>query len=525
MAHIHSLTASFFTMLLVSAPLVADSIRNWTAPRFWTPPRIAELEKKRSQVVGTLGLESVPTGPLPFFGITPCRVADTRGNGFAGQYGPPQLTPAGRTITIINTCGIPATAQAVSFNFSAVNVAGAGFFVAYPAGGAFPPVATMTYNQNTPNLSNAAVVPLGTGGAITVVAAVIAIDLVIDVNGYYAPASSASSKTVAVDCTMGQSLQAAINREDGPLVIDVNGICNENVTVIRKDVTLRGSDPLTDGIQGVVAVPQFPALRFRYVDSGRVENFSISNGPGPGMAAVFSHLTLVNCRVTGNGGAGMVVTEGSFADATGLTVSQNTGQGANVQRGAIFFCQACDFVSNGGFAAAAGNGGFLTLLNTVVTGRRGLSSNAGYADIDCISFISSHPCSLQATGQAAVASDKGTAVLFGAGDFTGQLQTDDRGSVQLFGARQLATGQPGQGPLANGVGTFGTLVAGTDDVGQSQLFGTTVVSGFGRALLSDATTLSGSIQCNSAGDAWLDPTIVKGPGAAISGCEHGVLPP
>ena len=38
------------------------------------------------------------------------------------------------------------------------------------AGGAFPASATMAYNQNTPNLSNAAVVPLGTGGAITVVA-------------------------------------------------------------------------------------------------------------------------------------------------------------------------------------------------------------------------------------------------------------------------------------------------------------------------------------------------------------------
>ncbi len=45
----------------------------------------------------------------------------------------------------------------------------------------------MTYNQNTPTISNAAVVPLGTAGAITVVAGVVSIDLVIDVNGYYAP--------------------------------------------------------------------------------------------------------------------------------------------------------------------------------------------------------------------------------------------------------------------------------------------------------------------------------------------------
>jgi hypothetical protein len=178
-------------------------ISNWTAPPYWMPSTAA-LPEKQEKESGTIPLnnivgssaetrlspeavEAVPTPPLAFTGITPCRVADTRGNGFSGQYGPPQLTPAGRVITIINNCGIPASAQAVSFNFSAVNVPGAGFLVAYPAGGAFPPVATMTYNENTPNLSNAAIGPLGTGGAITVVAAVVAIDLVIDVNGYYAP--------------------------------------------------------------------------------------------------------------------------------------------------------------------------------------------------------------------------------------------------------------------------------------------------------------------------------------------------
>ncbi len=148
------------------------------------------MANEKQSAVGTEAVdavEAVPTAPLHFVGITPCRVADTRGNGFTGQYGAPALTPAGRNMVITAQCGIPADAQAVSFNFTAVNVPAAGFLVAYPTGGAFPPVATMTYNQNTPNLSNAAVVPLGAGGAITVVAAVVNIDLVVDVNGYYRP--------------------------------------------------------------------------------------------------------------------------------------------------------------------------------------------------------------------------------------------------------------------------------------------------------------------------------------------------
>ncbi len=163
---------------------------HWPAPLLWSftekpvkeAPDATEPGGEPLSVAG-----AVPTSPLPFVGIAPCRLADTRGNGFTGQYGPPQITPAGRTITIVGQCGIPANAQAVSFNFHAVNVTAAGFLVAYPAGEAFPPVAIMAYNQNTPAISNSSVVPLGTGGAITVVAGVTNIDLVIDTNGYYGP--------------------------------------------------------------------------------------------------------------------------------------------------------------------------------------------------------------------------------------------------------------------------------------------------------------------------------------------------
>jgi hypothetical protein len=181
---------SFWTLLSFlcsfGIAVAQEAIENWPAPASWSPPGrvIAKGEVSPSDVEA---VEAVPTAPLHFVGITPCRVADTRGNGFTGQYGAPPVTPSGRNMVITGQCGIPGDAQAVSFNFSAVNVTAAGFFVAYPAGGAFPPVATMTYNQNTPNLSNAAVVPLGTGGAITVVAAVTNIDLVVDVNGYYRP--------------------------------------------------------------------------------------------------------------------------------------------------------------------------------------------------------------------------------------------------------------------------------------------------------------------------------------------------
>jgi hypothetical protein len=162
--------------------LEAQAIANWPAPLLWTPPSTRPPEGARTDAANTVAT------PLPFIAIAPCRLADTRGNGFAGQYGPPSLVAnATRSFTIIGQCGIPVSAAAVSFNFAALNVGAGGDLRVFPAGGegAAPVVSTLNYNANTPNIANAAVVPLGTGGAITVQADAVSIDLIIDANGYY----------------------------------------------------------------------------------------------------------------------------------------------------------------------------------------------------------------------------------------------------------------------------------------------------------------------------------------------------
>ena len=151
-----------------------QGIANWAAPATWSPPRPREVTTRSE------------APPLPFIAVTPCRVADTRGNGFTGAYGPPSIgADTSRSFTITGQCGIPAGAQAVSFNFAALNVSGLGDLRAYPAGGAVPLVSTMNYSANTPNIANAAIVPLGTGGAITLQADATTVDIIIDLNGYF----------------------------------------------------------------------------------------------------------------------------------------------------------------------------------------------------------------------------------------------------------------------------------------------------------------------------------------------------
>ncbi len=117
---------------------------------------------------------------------TPCRVADTRGNGFGGAYGPPSLVAnANRNFTIIGQCGIPTGAAAVSFNFGALNVGGEGDLRVFP-GGRRPPARfddelQREHSQHRQRRHR----PSGRAEAITVRADAVPVDLIIDVNGYY----------------------------------------------------------------------------------------------------------------------------------------------------------------------------------------------------------------------------------------------------------------------------------------------------------------------------------------------------
>ena len=169
---------------LLAGAVFAQSIPNWSAPPTWTPSKGGMTASAMSDL----------SNPVPFIPVTPCRVADTRGNGFTGAYGTPSLVAFGtRDFTIADQCGIPSGAVAVSFNFTIVNGTQAGDLRFYPTGGSMPLVSTINWGPTTGALANAAVVPLG-GGAITVKNdSAAAVDLIIDVNGYYSGASASGN--------------------------------------------------------------------------------------------------------------------------------------------------------------------------------------------------------------------------------------------------------------------------------------------------------------------------------------------
>ncbi len=173
----------------------AGEIPNWPAPGYWSPPGQPVSVQGREGGVRTEAVDALPTSPLPFIGITPCRIADTRQAGFPAGYGPPALTGGvPRNFTLTGQCGIPSLAAAVSLNVTVTNTQGPGFILIYPEGGAQPNVSTLNYVAGQ-TVANAAVVPLGTGGGITVIAGVSGTDLILDTNGYYAGAGAGDNNT------------------------------------------------------------------------------------------------------------------------------------------------------------------------------------------------------------------------------------------------------------------------------------------------------------------------------------------
>ena len=109
------------------------------------------------------------------------------GSGFAGSFGPPSLSANVRRDVPIqsSSCGIPANAAAYSLNLTVVPQQGLRDLVAWPTGQPQPGTSNL-HSTDATVLADAAIVAAGTSGQISF-AATGNTDLVIDVNGYFAP--------------------------------------------------------------------------------------------------------------------------------------------------------------------------------------------------------------------------------------------------------------------------------------------------------------------------------------------------
>lgn len=325
--------------------------------------------------------------------------------------------------------------------------------------------------------------------------------------------------TVTVNCAAGQSVQAAIDANAGPVEIVISGTCVENVLIRDKDVTLRGAfGPSQDGIRS--AVKATPALTVRGTGIDAISNLAFDKSAGPAVMIRGVNATMSGCELASNGGTALNVAMGAFVIADSLVFDGNAGRSINVTD-AQFFCTSCDVTGNN-FAMVVTRGATGSLIDSAVSGNRGIlvADGGSLADLDCLTADTPHACSMKINGVAMQAIGGATGSLVGTGDFAGQIIAEEGGTVALAGARQGS--QFGVVMPANVADFFGRIVVASLLDGPmpiSSFAGSTNVSHFGRLVVSDDSTIVGTVQCTTAGDAVLDPTVTTR--AKFTGCEHG----
>jgi hypothetical protein len=314
------------------------------------------------------------TSPLPFVSITPCRVADTRGNGFTGAFGPPALVGNGPARTFNSTAGpcpgIPDSAGAYSINVAAILPASDGFMTVFPTGAAQPASSDLNFLGGEVT-SNAIVAPAGGGGAISIFVNV-STQMILDINGYYAASGVGANNTFlglnAGNLTMVGDLNTGIGRRalssntsgnfntaTGAFALQLNTIGDENTAdgegALNQNVagfgnTATGSLALANNTSG-----SFNTAHGRFALFG--------NGTGDGNTAVGAN-ALANTTGSANIGIGLDACINTTTGSTNICIGSPgvAGESTTIRIGTIGIQTATFVAGISGVTSPAGVGVF-----------------------------------------------------------------------------------------------------------------------------------------------------------------------
>ena len=177
-----------------------------------------------TQVVLDINGYFVPSGTtsaLAFYPLTQCRVVDTRNA--TGPLGGPTLSAGtSRAFPVqSSSCGIPSTAQAYSLNVTAVPQGDLQYLTTWPTGGTRPLVSTLN-SPTGEEVANAAIVPAGTSGEISV-HVTNASDVVLDIDGYFAPPGTGGLSLYTVTPCRVIDTRSGAGAFTGVLKVNVGG--------------------------------------------------------------------------------------------------------------------------------------------------------------------------------------------------------------------------------------------------------------------------------------------------------------
>ncbi len=203
-----NLAASFLTVYPAGGPLPLASNLNWT-PGQTTANLVVVPVGLNGQVsiydaAGStdlvVDLEGYFSPPIPgstsgeYSPLTPARITDTRpgsGQANAGRT----LGPGGTlNIQVTGVGGVPVSGVAAAvLEVTATNTTASSFLTVYPAGNGPPTASNLNWTAGQ-TVANCVIVPVGSGGQITVYNGSGQADIAVDVSGYFSAAAAAPSQ-------------------------------------------------------------------------------------------------------------------------------------------------------------------------------------------------------------------------------------------------------------------------------------------------------------------------------------------
>jgi len=246
------------------------------------------------------------SGPSPtavqFLPVTPCRLVDTRQTHHPIQGGTFQFF----NVPQLGGCNIPTTAAAYSLNVTVVPHQPLGYLTIWPAGRPQPNVSTM----NSPDgrtKANAAIVPAGASGAVSVYASNTT-DVILDIDGYFtAPGSGTYQFYPLTPCRIvdtrhnqdGGMLHAGVERD---YAIPGNCAVPSSATAYSFNVTVL---PAAGGLDYLTVWPKGetqPTVSTLNDNTGTiVANAAIVPAGSENATAFYAHSNSTNLLVDVNG--------------------------------------------------------------------------------------------------------------------------------------------------------------------------------------------------------------------------------
>lgn len=341
--------------------------------------------------------------------------------------------------------------------------------------------------------------------------------------GYNAPPAEAK---VQVDCNAGDSITDALNVRAEVLTIEINGMCEEDVNILRSNVIFNGAsiDATLDGI--VAPAGDDRAVTIFGVNTIEFENLSLIGGRfGLSMNATFgvdvrNSIIEVSPSASSNSTFGVIIGSASGSITLDNTEISSTSFGARglwATNGSNVRCSECtiDSFSRGILAT---QGSEIVLWGTTVqnTGRAVelLGGSRLTAIQRCHDFpICSAPVPSDLTGVRSLVLTGTASASVANSNLNGRLQLSDKSVLSIQNVAHTIGG--GTNTLE---GDSSLVVDGAGSV----VGGSLNISEFSNLSLSGGSTIGGALSCSSGGDAYCDDgnDVLGG-----SDCSQCISPP